>query len=83
MYIHGYRITVSDHIAKSFCESRNIVCEVFPTKTSGKIRVWVTFPDGRDFLRKKEHEKEDSAYAIYESYRAVAEKIFKKEVYEK
>lgn len=81
MYKHAptYQATYEDFIAKSFCQQRNIVCEAFACVDTDKIKVWVTFPDGRDFLRDKEYDKEDSDYAVYESYRSVSAKIFKKE----
>lgn len=74
---HIYTPTFQDLQAESFCKGNGI--EVDFVHHNDHYRVWVTMPDGRDIVREKKYnDKNDEKYAVYETYRAITQKMYER-----
>jgi len=74
----AYRITYSDFVARAYCEAKGYEVYTLPVDRY-TFRVCIDMPDGNYVIREKEYPKDESRYAIYETYRALGAKLFKKE----
>jgi len=74
---HIYTPTLQDIQAESFCKGNGIEVDFMHDKNY--YRVWVTMSDGRDIVREKKYnDKNDEKYAVYETYRAIAQKMYER-----
>ncbi len=73
----NYKTTADDYNAKYFCNEKGLTCEPLPFGDNGAFKIGIFKDDKLVKVREAIWDYKERQYATYETYRSLANKIFK------